>query len=315
MNGARPLPIDRALVEAAAGAPFLKVSGGGNDFVLIDNRNGRLRGDLGELVRRVCHRGLGVGADGLILNEWPTPGGTLSGADLRMVYFNRDGGEAALCANGVRCVARWAAETGAFPRPVRIETGAGVLPADGAAQPPWITLPMGAVKAERRTLRLGAGEGTPAKERGAGGDREAGRTVEGVLVMAGVPHLVVEVPDAFAPTVLDDAPALRHHPDLGPGGANVDFFTARGGGRVDARYYERGVEGETLSSGSGTIAVALAATRLGRATSPITCTNRLGLESTVTLEDSPDGLAATLAGDARIVYSGRLRRETLADVR
>jgi diaminopimelate epimerase len=114
--------------------------------------------------------------------------------------------------------------------------------------------------------------------------------------------------------VLDDAPALRSHPDLGPGGANVDFFAARGRGRVDARYYERGIEGETLSSGSGTIAVALAAVHLGLATSPVTCTNRLGLQSTVTLVDSPKGLEATLAGDARIVFSGRLRRDTLAGI-
>ncbi|HXI04411.1 MAG TPA: hypothetical protein VNI57_14660, partial [Candidatus Saccharimonadales bacterium] len=57
-------------IEAAADLPFLKVTGGGNDFILVDNRNGRLAGDLGAFVRAVCHRGLGVGADGVILAQW-----------------------------------------------------------------------------------------------------------------------------------------------------------------------------------------------------------------------------------------------------
>src|SRR5262249_38161730 len=119
------------LMRAADGAPFQKVTGGGNDFVLIDNRNGRLAGDLSELVRRICHRGLGVGADGLILVEFSAV------ADLKMIYFNRDGGQADLCGNGLRCVARWASRTGSFPRSLQVETGAGVLTADGVAEPPW----------------------------------------------------------------------------------------------------------------------------------------------------------------------------------
>lgn len=280
--------VSEALIRAADGMPFQKVTGGGNDFVLIDNRNGRLSGDLAELVRRVCHRGLGVGADGFILIEFSNV------ADLRMIYYNRDGGQADLCGNGLRCVARWATRTGSFPRLMRVETGAGILPADGVAEPPWFTLPLEKSKPERLTLMVGS------------------RRVEGIRVMAGVPHFAVEVGDAFAEDALDDAPGLRSHAALGPEGANVDYFTPRGGGRVDVRFYERGVEGETLSSGSGSIAVAVAAALLHAIASPVTCRNREGLESRVTLKESGSRIEATLAGEVRMLFRGRLVREMLA---
>jgi diaminopimelate epimerase len=276
------------LIRAADGMPFQKVTGGGNDFVLLDNRNGRLRGDLAELVRRVCHRGLGVGADGLILIEFS------DAADLRMIYYNRDGGRANLCGNGLRCVARWASRTGSFPRLMRVETGAGVLTADGVAEPPWFTLPLDRSVPERMSLQVGS------------------RRIEGIRVMAGVPHLVIEAADAFAEDTLADAPALRSHADLGPGGANVDYFTPRGGGRADVRFFERGVEGETLSSGSGSIAIAVALRTLRSIPSPVILRNREGLESRVVLIDKGSHLDATLAGEVRMLFRGRLVREMLA---
>ncbi|MBI3451165.1 MAG: diaminopimelate epimerase [Acidobacteria bacterium] len=280
--------VSEALIRAAEGAPFQKVTGGGNDFVLIDNRNGRFSGDLGDLVRRVCHRGLGVGADGMIFIE-PS-----DSADLKMVYYNRDGGRADLCGNGLRCVARWASRTGSFPRAMRVETGAGVLAADGVAEPPWFTLPLGAAEPTRLTLDAG------------------GRSFDGVRVKAGVPHFVVRVDDAFAAGVLDSAPQLRSHPRLGAEGANVDYFTPRGEGRCDVRFFERGVEAETLSSGSGSISVAVACDLLGIPGSPIVCRNREGLESRVVVSRSSGRLEATLAGEVRMLFRGRLVREMLA---
>lgn len=275
------------LIEAAASLPFLKVTGGGNDFALIDNRNGRLVGDLSELVRRISHRGLGVGADGVILVEWS------SRADLKMTYFNSDGSSADLCGNGLRCLARWAARARVFPSPLVVETGAGLLEASGSDEPPWIKLPLGEPSPRRILLDVD------------------GRKVEGIRVMAGVPHLVVAVEDLYEPRLMEEAPVLRLHPDLGPEGANVDFFVEREDGLLDLRYYERGVEAETLSSGTGTIAVALAARFLGRAGDTVECRNTLGLQSRVTFLEEAEGPAALLAGDARIVFQGRLRRELL----
>lgn len=269
--------------------PFLKVSAGGNDFILVDNRNGRLSGDLSALVRAVCHRRLGVGGDGMILVE-PS-----DRADLGMVYFNRDGGRADLCGNGLRCLARWAAESRAAPSPLTVETGAGVLRASGSDDPPWFAYPLPTGSARKMALEV------------------EGRRLEGIHVRAGVPHFVMEVPDAGDPEALADAPALRSHPDLAPEGANVDIYTPRSGGLLEVRYFERGVEAETLSSGTGSIAVAVAARLAGRGEGPFTCRNREGLETRVGLEVRDGGLLeATLAAPVLFLYHGRLRPDLVA---
>jgi diaminopimelate epimerase len=279
-------------MEAAVDLPFLKVTAGGNDFVLVDNRNGRLAGDLTELVRAVCHRRLGVGADGMILVQWSRK------ADLRMVYHNSDGGEANLCGNGLRCLAFWAASRRVAPPSMTVETGAGVFQAGWPGSPgsdPWITVSLPAGAARQVALPL------------------AGRLVGGTLVEAGVPVLAVEVEAAWGADSLDDAPALRSHPDLGPAGANVTVFTRRGEGLLEVRYYERGVEAETLSSGTGSIGAAVAAWMAGAGAGPFTCRNREGLETRLDLEEGPGGsLAVTLAAPVAILYHGRLRRDLLA---
>lgn len=279
------------IARAALDLPFTKVTAGGNDFILVDNRNGRLSGDIPALVRAVCHRRLGVGGDGMILVEWSFR------ADLKMVYFNRDGGEASLCGNGLRCLARWAALRGAAPSPLAVETGAGVLAASGSDDPPWFTLPLPAGAWKAVTLELGA------------------RAVEGILVQAGVPHFAFPSPDAFAEGSLDDAPALRSHPALGAEGANVDVYTLRPDGLIDVRYFERGVEAETLSSGTGSMAVGVAAFRSGSGPGPFTCRNREGLETRISLEERPGGaLEVTLAAPVDFLYHGRLGRDLLERV-
>jgi diaminopimelate epimerase len=105
---------------------------------------------------------------------------------------------------------------------------------------------------------------------------------------------------------------MRGHPDLGPAGANVDFVTAVDRGTLDVRCYERGVEAETLSSGTGYVASALVARRLGRVGSEVACRSRAGLTGSVRLEDSEDGrIAAVLSGDARVIYNAVLNTEAL----
>ena len=141
------------------------------------------------------------------------------------------------------------------------------------------------------------------------------RRVKGTWVMAGVPHLVTAVPDAHAMSAAElraSGSALRAHPDLGPEGVNVDFITIRGPHEVDLRCWERGVEGETLSSGSGCIASALAVTAAGTAWSPIDCRSRAGFVSVVTLLPGDGGAYdAVLSGDARVIYDGALSPEAL----
>lgn len=281
---------------------FAKMSAGGNDFVVIDalTDDAAAGFEPGEAeVRRLCARSLSVGADGLILISAATD------ADVRMTYFNSDGGRAALCGNGVRCVARLSAIAGlGDSRRMRIETDVGVLEARVDGTRAAFRLQLGLPEMTLLELELPSpGGGKPLR-------------IEATHVTAGVPHLVVEIDDAHAMPAADVASlgsALRGHEDLGPEGANVDFITIRDSHTLDIRCYERGVEAETHSSGSGCIASVLAATRgSGRAGVPVACRFRSGFRSVVTLRQEPDGsIEAELEGDARIIYTGMLGREAI----
>jgi diaminopimelate epimerase len=108
------------------------------------------------------------------------------------------------------------------------------------------------------------------------------------------------------------AARLRRHPDLGPEGANVDFVTPRGREAIDIRFFERGIEGETLTSGTGCIASALALHRSGRTDATVVCRSRAGVTSSVVLSEDPDGgTVATLSGHARIIYTAVMNDEAV----
>ncbi len=284
---------------------FTKMSAGGNDFVVIDNvsLSGLEPVELdADFVRRVCARALSVGADGVILIEPPVASPP---AHVKMVYYNSDGGRASLCGNGVRCVARLAALKRLAPADaMRIETDVGTLEAAVEADQARFRLPLGRPVVEPRSFIL------------EGALDEVSRMIEATYVVAGVPHLVIVTRDAHGMSrkdLLSLAPRLRAHPDLGPEGANVDFITVKGRHNLDIRCYERGVEGETLSSGSGCIASALAAHLSGQADSPVACLSRAGLVSTVALEPGPEGsFSAVLSGDARVIYNALLNAEAIS---
>ncbi len=272
---------------------FTKVSGGGNDFIVWDNLapgQEPVRPTSHE-ISRMCTRGLSVGADGVILIEPAEPAGA---ADLRMIYFNRDGGRAALCGNGVRCVARLAALRGhASAGGMRIQTDVGVLAARVQAEQATFTIQLPDTRLEARSLLVQLSG--------------AQVSVEATWVLVGVPHLVVVRDEVHRMDLLPLAPLLRAHPALGTDGANVDFITPRDRHTLDLRCWERGVEAETLSSGSGCIASALAAVSLGLAESPVTCRSRTGLSSTVSLSEGQ----AAIRGDARIIYTAQLQPEAI----
>ena len=282
---------------------FTKMSAGGNDFLVVD-RFQRAGGGAShvaidaDFVRRVCRRALCVGADGVILIE-PS-----EKADVRMVYYNADGGRATFCGNGVRCVARLSSLRGhTRASGMTIEADCGILKAEVNADVAGFSLTLGRADLRAMTLRIDGRSG------------EADLTMKATLVTVGVPHVVVVSPDAHGmpgDELAHVAPRLRYHPELGAHGANVDFITIRDRHALDIRCWERGIEGETLSSGSGCIASALAAVTAGLGDSPVNCRSRAGFISTVTLGTGPDGsLSAHLAGDARIIYEGRLDAEAL----
>ncbi len=264
---------------------FTKMHGAANDFVVMDARGGVRVGDLPGLVRRLCDRRRGVGADGVLLLQDDAT------HDFRMGYWNADGGRAEFCGNGARCIARFALDRGlGHGGAVTFSTDAGVKQARALADE-RIALVFGAV---------GRGEDVTVEA--------AGHVFAGRFVVAGVPHLVVPVGAAGLPRLAgvpmaEWAPALRHHPRFGTAGANVDFVERSGPSRVGMRTWERGVEGETLACGSGSIATALWAVATGDA-SPVTVLTAGGDELVIDLAPDAQGLHATLTGPAEVVFEG-----------
>jgi diaminopimelate epimerase len=215
---------------------FSKLHGAGNDFLLFDGgEDPALETALPPLVSRLCHRRLGVGADGVLLL---TPH---EAHVLRTAYWNSDGSVARFCANGTRCAARFAAERWGW-RDMVLVTGFADVPA--------------CVNGDAVTLELPApGAVEPWQDLAADGETFACR-----FIVVGVPQLVVPVEwhDFWERPLVQLAPVLRAHHDLPPGGANVNFVMVQHG-LLAVRSWERGVEGETLSCGSGDVASALVA--------------------------------------------------------
>jgi diaminopimelate epimerase len=265
---------------------FTKMHGAGNDFVVVDHREPFLPGSPGALralFARWCDRRRGIGADGVLLLERDPE------HDFAMRYHNADGGPADFCGNGARCLARFALERGlGAGGEVRFRTEAGVMRARALADG-RIALAFGRV--------TGGEPATLAAE---------GRSFTGRRIVAGVPHLVIPVPDVAAVPLAAWAPSLRSHPALGPGGANVDFVARLADGRVAMRTWERGVEGETLACGSGAMATALWAVLEGAAP-PVTVRTAGGEDLVVELADGPGGRDATLVGPAVSVFAGEWR--------
>ena len=215
------------------------MNGAGNDFVLLDNREGRLRLDAAR-VARLCDRHRGVGADGVIAL---IPSGS-GKADWAWEFFNSDGSVAEMCGNGARCFARFVQRlTGAQER-IGFETAAGVIAASFVGDQVTIDL------TRPRNLRLDQTLEV--------GDRPM--TVH--ALDTGVPHAVTFVDDADQAMVQALGAALRFHPHFAPRGTNVNFVQLLGPAAIRVRTYERGVEGETLACGTGVTASALIAARV-----------------------------------------------------
>jgi diaminopimelate epimerase len=268
---------------------FAKMAGGGNDFVVIDNRYGRID-DPATLTRRICTQHLSVGADGLILIE------TSPRATFRMRYFNQDGGLADFCANGTRCAARFAFVNVIAPKRMTIETDAGVVGAevaDGGSV--TLSLPAPRAFAAERPLRIGD------------------RLIRGSSILVGVPHYVVYVRDElWSRDIVGLGRAIRQHPDLAPAGANANFVVIRDEHSIEVRTYERGVEAETLSCGSGVVASVSTAALWGKVKSPVSVLTRSGiaLEVSFTL-DGGELSDVRLRGDARMIFRAALTPETI----
>ena len=256
---------------------LFKVEGAGNDFLLGTGKWAkRLAGDRA-LVQKLCRRRLCFGADGT-LALFP------DGDDaVRVVYRNADGGEATFCANGTRCAARAAVMLLDRPRHLIVRTAWAGIPADVDGEDVRLKLPSPPKPPRRLTLQ------------------SFGRTWDGWLLEVGVPHLVVPVSGDLSAFDIDRwGPSLRFHRALGDAGANVTFVGTTGKSRIAVRSWERGVEAETLSCGSGVVATALI--WMGLHGGPrLACDTRSGQTLSVQALGTPPQCAALLLGPAHIL--------------
>lgn len=270
-----------------SGAHFFKVTGSGNDFVMLDGRQTTPEEWPGPRIVRICDRRHGVGADGLVILS-PEPGG------VRMHFYNLDGGRAAMCGNAALCSTRLAARLGmADPGGMQLFTDAGtyLTRCVGPGHMAEVHLADFAVPAPVPGIEAIEGE------------------LEITLATVGVPHLVVRVADIEAVDVAGRGRELRHHAALGAAGANANFVSAPAAVGLPwlIRTYERGVEGETLACGTGTVAAAVSLAAGGHAAMPVGFLSRGGAPLSVAGEIS-EGRATGiwLCGEGRLVFTGTL---------
>ncbi|MGX9727544.1 MAG: diaminopimelate epimerase [Candidatus Electronema sp. VV] len=275
--------------------PFVKMSGTGNDFILIDHRTPLIEPEsMSAFAAAVCRRKFSVGADGLILIE------NSEQADFCWRFFNADGSVAEMCGNGARCAARFAFMQGIAPAKMRFETLAGLIEAEVSGKEVAVKM------TEPHDLRL----------------HQTISVNNGPLILhslnTGVPHVIVFVDNIEETDVRGLGRIIRYHEAFQPAGTNVNFVQKRGDA-FKVRTYERGLEDETLACGTGSAASAIIAALLGQAASPVEIITS-GNDRLTILFSLPEHKAGGTApivynvflkGPAHAVYQGELTAEAL----
>lgn len=225
---------------------FTKMNGAGNDFVIVDNRAGKIQITPEQAVK-ICDRHRGIGADGVMLLI-PCASGK---ADWAWDFFNSDGSRADMCGNGARCFARFIQKLAGAKDSLTFETAAGIITANFQGERVTINLTAPRDMRLNETVSLKSGETTIHS------------------FNTGVPHAVIFVNDADQAMVQPIGEEIRYHPHFAPRGTNVNFVQLLDANCIRVRTYERGVEGETLACGTGVTASALISAMLKNFTSPV----------------------------------------------
>lgn len=250
---------------------FYKYQGTGNDFVILDNRSLRFDKKNTKLIADICDRRFGIGADGLILLE------NHPRCDFKMVYYNSDGKESSMCGNGGRCLVAFAKELGIIEQVATFEAIDGLHRAH--------------IENDLVHLKM-----------------QDVASIEGytnhVFLDTGSPHHVTLVKDLKSFDVVRTGNAIRRGAPYFEVGTNVNFVEPAGTDIFSVRTYERGVENETLSCGTGVTAVALAMHHLKKASEEVTLLTPGG-ELKVTFKKTPTGYEDIyLIGPACLVFKG-----------
>jgi diaminopimelate epimerase len=256
---------------------FFKYQGTGNDFIMVDNRSLLLSKNDTTFIRFLCDRRFGIGADGLILLEKPAN----AGEDFKMVYFNADGNESSMCGNGGRCLVAFAKFLGI------ISDRAAFTAIDGFHE--------AVIEDEKVSLKMT-------------NVNQISESENAFFLNTGSPHHVIFSEDVTGKDVKKEGAAVRYSPQyLEKGGTNVNFVAPIDKDTFKVRTYERGVEDETLSCGTGVTAVALAAYSSGRTSSTSVTLSTPGGELEVSFEPSGDEFRNIwLKGPAKQVFKGEI---------
>jgi len=261
---------------------FTKMHGAGNDFIVVDNRSGLFPSCDTHWIRTICHRHHGIGAEGLLLLE---PDEEL---DFSMRFFNPDGGEAAMCGNGARCIALFAKNRGIADGEMTFRTAAGSIRAVVLADSVRIQLP-------------------PPR------DIECGVTLDDIplevdCINTGVHHAVAFVEDTETFLLENIGPLVRFHAHFAPAGTNFNAVQHCSDGTLAIRTYERGVEAETPACGTGITAAALLAARRFNLSSPISvhCAHGDILHVSFNRDTTDEFTTVELTGPAGTVFEGTI---------
>ncbi len=268
--------------------PFTKMTGAGNDFIMIDNRDGQYSLDWSMAAKSLCDRHYGIGGDGLIVLEKSEK------ADFRMNYFNSDGSYGGMCGNGGRCAAQFAVAVAGTKR-IRFEALDHIYSANFidnkiflSMKDPTSLIINKIIELNNVKLRLH-------------------------YIDTGSPHVVI-LTDNLSEDIMEDIRVngiseigrlIRFHAEFAPEGVNVNFITVEADHSVSMRTYERGVEGETLACGTGSVASAIVANHLLGLHSPIFINTKSKERLAVTFDNN--GILYTnirLSGPAKKLFEG-----------
>ncbi len=261
---------------------FTKMVGNGNDFIVVDNRSGALSARTYSAFARICQRKTSIGADGVLVME------NDPGLPFSMRYFNSDGSEAEMCGNGARCLALYAHSKGIASQEMSFSSRAGVHTASVSAN--WVRLKFTDPGEVRLDLPFVLNE----------------ERLVCHFLNSGVPHLVLFVENLRAVKVTELGRGLRFHPELEPEGANVNFVQVIGNTSIKIRTYERGVEDETLSCGTGAVASAIVSHLKGRVQPPVEVSTQGGFLRVDFQSQEGEVTGVYLEGEARIAYEGKI---------
>ena len=267
---------------------FAKMTGAGNDFVVIDNRAKRIRA-ASKVARILCDRRWGIGADGLLLLEKSRV------ASYRMMYYNADGSYGGMCGNGGRCIAWFASMKGIAGKTHEFEALDHTYAAKKGKNEVVLTM------MDPRNLRIG-------DEILLNSGKLRVNSID-----TGSPHVVVSAEDLPGGVSLKDVDVLglgrqlRFHSHFMPCGTNVNFVERAGRNAIRIRTYERGVEDETLACGTGSIASAIVGARLWNLKSPVEVIPKSDMPLRIAFSEK-DGVIGhvQLAGPASVVYTGKI---------